>query len=323
MRAADERLADVTHGEHARGLDIVPILLRERIDTAREGKTTRNHPSSVTPPRNPTRARSRASHPSFSSSTSLDRAIIETTQNTQIFHPHLAHRDDDDDDDIASSPRVRRHRARARSKPYDDRPVASFAFPSRREDARRARTSYKHVRLLLAALLALGHSLILTDRHDDRQSRARERRTTSIADARRPVGFSVWCVRVSLYHSRMCLNTYYMSYYISHRDARVYYRVFDPVVWCMDRPCRYTHGGPPCAPSRSRPARARGPAHSRARGARDLDLDARTRRSFSVSLSRVRTRGIHAFRFVSCHFIRPRRRRSVAEWMRSDLSRAR
>ena len=39
LRAADERLADVTHGEHARGLDIVPILLRERIDTAREGKT--------------------------------------------------------------------------------------------------------------------------------------------------------------------------------------------------------------------------------------------------------------------------------------------
>ena len=84
----------------------------------------------------------------------------------------------------------RRHRAfvviaRAlRSKPYDDRPVASIAFPSRREDARRARTSYKHVRLLLAALLALGHSLILTDRHDDRQSRARERRTTSIAGAR-------------------------------------------------------------------------------------------------------------------------------------------
>ena len=224
----------------------------------------------------------------------------------------------------------RRHRAFVViARAHDQSPTTD---PSRRSPSHRAHrdarretraNELKHVRLLLAALLALGHSLILTDRHDDRQSRARERRTTSIADARRPVGFSVWCVRVSLYHSRMCLNTYYMSYYISHRDARVYYRVFDPVVWCMDRPCRYTHGGPPCAPSRSRPARARGPAHSRARGARDLDLDARTRRSFSVSLSRVRTRGIHAFRFVSCHFIRPRRRRSVAEWMRSDLSRAR
>ena len=93
-------------------------------------KHTRNHPSSVTPPRNPTRARSRASHPSFSSSTSLDRAIIETTQNTQIFHPHLAHRDDDDDDDIASSPRVFVVIARA----HDQSPTTD---PSRRSPSHR------------------------------------------------------------------------------------------------------------------------------------------------------------------------------------------
>lgn len=131
LRAADERLADVTHGEHARGLDIVPILLRERIDTAREGKTTRNHPSSVTPPRNPTRARSRASHSSFSSSTSLDRAIIETTQNTQIFHPHLAHRA------TTTTTTSRRHRAfvviaRAR---VDQSPTTTD--PSRRSPSHR------------------------------------------------------------------------------------------------------------------------------------------------------------------------------------------
>ena len=52
---------------------------------------------------------------------------------------------------------------------------------------------------------------------------------------------------------------------------------------------------PHCARSRSRTL-----SLSRAR---DLDLDARTRRSFSVSLSRVRARGIHAFRFISFHFI--------------------
>ena len=44
-------------------------------------------------------------HSSFSSSTSLDRAIIETTQNTQIFHPHLAHRA------TTTTTTSRRHRA--------------------------------------------------------------------------------------------------------------------------------------------------------------------------------------------------------------------
>ena len=70
-------------------------------------------------------------------------------------------------------------------------------------------------------------------------------------------------------------------------------------------------------------ARSRSRALSRARRSRPRPRRADASFVLCLSLSRVRTRGIHAFRFVSCHFIRPRRRRSVAEWMRSDLSRAR
>ena len=54
MRAAHERLADVSHGEHARRLNIIPILLRERVNTARRANTWRqssSHRHSASPKR--------------------------------------------------------------------------------------------------------------------------------------------------------------------------------------------------------------------------------------------------------------------------------
>ena len=133
LRAADERLADVTHGEHARGLDIVPILLRERIDTAREGKTTRNHPSSVTPPRNPTRARSH-SFPSVPLVVHLARSRHhrDEIKIRKIFHPRLAHRA------TTTTTTPRRHRAfsPSSSRARDQSPTTD---PSRRSPSHRAR----------------------------------------------------------------------------------------------------------------------------------------------------------------------------------------
>ena len=72
-------------------------------------------------------------------------------------------------------------------------------------------------------------------------------------------------------------------------------------------------------------ARSRPRALSRARRSRPRPrrADASFVLCLSLSLAFARAGFARAFRFVSCHFIRPRRRRSVAEWMRSDLSRAR
>ena len=73
----------------------------------------------------------------------------------------------------------RRHRAFvviARANDQSPTTDPSRRSPSHRahRDARRARANrLKHVRLLLAALLALGHSLILTDRHDDSRARVK------------------------------------------------------------------------------------------------------------------------------------------------------
>ena len=90
-----------------------------------------------------------------------------------------------------------------------------------------------------------------------------------------------------------------------HIYTRACLSCFDPVVWCMDRPCRYTHGGPLCTTRSAVSSRA---SHSRAReGAHALATSTSTRAHVvrSLSLSRVRTRGIHArtraFLFFSFH----------------------
>ena len=70
------------------------------------------------------------------------------------------------------------------------------------------------------------------------------------------------------------------------------------------------------------PPRARSRPRALSRARRSRPRPRRADASFVLCLSLAFARAGFT-RFVSCHFIRPRRRRSVDEWMRSDLSRAR
>ena len=161
-------------------------------------KHTRNHPSSVTPPRNPTRARSH-SFPFVPLVVHLARSRRhrDDIKIRKIFHPP-SRAPRDDDDDTASSSRVFVVLARARDQsPRTDPSSSSPSHRDARRETRAREQRLQHVRLLLAALLALGHSLILTDRHDDSRARVKGGRRRS--RAREMAGGASACVRITLY----------------------------------------------------------------------------------------------------------------------------
>ena len=173
-------------------------------------KHTRNHPSSVTPPRNPTRARSH-SFPFVPLVVHLARSRRhrDDIKIRKIFHPPSRAPRDDDDDDTASPPRVFVVIARATDQsPRTDPSSSSPSHRDARRETRAREQRLQHVRLLLAALLALGHSLILTDRHDDSRARVKGGRRRS--RAREMAGGASACVRITLY------TRFYVFEYVLH-----------------------------------------------------------------------------------------------------------
>ena len=107
LRAAHERLADVSHGEHARRLNIIPILLRERVNTARRANTWRqssSHRHSASPKR------------ASIASPSLSKTPISTTRDARdAAHTDAARRATTSNERRAEESRARwRRRTRAR-----------------------------------------------------------------------------------------------------------------------------------------------------------------------------------------------------------------
>ena len=125
-------------------------------------KHTRNHPSSVTPPRNPTRARSH-SFPFVPLVVHLARSRRhrDDIKIRKIFHPP-SRAPRDDDDDTASSSRVFVVLARARDQsPRTDPSSSSPSHRDARRETRDANGDYDTYAFFLPPFLPLDIRLFL------------------------------------------------------------------------------------------------------------------------------------------------------------------